>query len=490
MTRAPRRGRALAAGLVAGLLALTACTGSDPSPAPSSQSPVPPPAPSSAAGVTASPLGLEWDWPRADRYAGLLTDLRGGSRWYEMEWCLVEPQQGQRDWTAVDRNIARVRERGLEVFLKIRTGSCWATRPLPGGRARGPFSPSGAPVDEAVYTEFVRAVAQRYAPQGVRTYAIENEVNAEDFWAGTPEEYARIAEVGTAAVHSVDAGLRVADNGLSSTAYGVALAQQLLDQGRDEDAVRAYDQYYERRFARREEDFPRADNAEDLRRALATPQSQRNLRYVEVSVDLARRKVVDLYQLHLYERWTNAAPVVAYLRAAMADAVPIEAWEVGIFWPQQDPDFQVLADETAKMLASLFASGVQKALWLPAAFNPEGRGEEEVRWGLFEPDGAERPAANVLRVLAQATGGGVSSWAPVDRPGLTGAVLTGPAGALAILWSSAGDVPLELAPGTTVEKAGGGPAAAQVRAAQSTVGEAPLLLRNPAARGVDGLLAR
>jgi len=255
------------------------------------------------------------------------------------------------------------------------------------------------PADLGRYAQFVTDVVERYAPLGVHEYALENEVNAPGHWAGTPDEYVRLVTAGARAIHAADPTAKVADGGLGSTVYGGILAQQFLDQDRDADAVAAYEHYYARRFSVRSEQLPEVSDGRGLRTVLASDQAVRNRQYYDATVDLAKQGVIDVFQLHFYEGWDQAAAVVALVHAAGPARMPVEAWEVGQFWPDAPSDPAVHASETTKVVCALFYGGVDRVIWLPLGYNPAGRNPTELRFGLLDPDGKMRPAATALLAL-------------------------------------------------------------------------------------------
>jgi len=269
-------------------------------------------------------LGAKWDWGRADRFAPYLRRVPGGgATFYELVWCDVEPEPGRLDWSRADQVVRSTSQLGYSLYLKLRVGSCWATGGQAGDRRGGKGKTASAmPADPTAYQAWVRAAVQRYAPMGVREYAIENEVNGQGFWASSPADYQRLATLGAAAVREADPRALVVDAGISSTAYGVAIADELLRRGRAAEAVAAYQRYYQRRFDRRAHDFPEVGDPGELRVALQGQQAQRNLAFMAVANQLAERKVVDVRQLHFYEPWDNLPAVLAYLRGVLRPASP------------------------------------------------------------------------------------------------------------------------------------------------------------------------
>lgn len=339
------------------------------------------------------PYGLKWNWQHVGDLEDALASVAGGATFYEFEWCGIEPEQGERNWSEVDDVVASAQRLGYDVYLKIRTGSCWVNSATDEGAGDKSKTPSRFPDDPEEYEGFVAAVVERYEPRGVAAYAIENEPNATNFWRGTPEEYVELVRLGAEAVHRAAKGeVSVLDGGISSIGYGVAIASALLEQGRDADAVAFYDSYYARRFASETFVFPRVAGVAELRDVLSGMPAQRAIDYIEATARAMR--YVDAWQLHYYEPWQRLADVVGYIRSITSPVQTVEAWEVGIAWPGPSYDEDVAASETAELLGAGRALGIGRLIYLPAAWSPGSRGREIWR-GLWEPDGTPRPAAEV-----------------------------------------------------------------------------------------------
>jgi hypothetical protein len=404
-----------------------------------------------------NPLGMKWDWQRVDRYVPFLKRLSGGSTFFELVWCDVEREQGRRDWSRID-NVARSSQRlGYSLLLKIRVGSCWIT-----GGQRGTLrgaqrkTASAMPLDLNTYQAFVRQVVQRYSAMGVHEYAIENEPNARKFfWDDTPEQYERLVTLGASAVRSVDAHARVLDGGVSSTAYGTAIAERLLAKGDDAAAVAAYQRYYARYVEQGYGGYPRVRNVGELRAVLAGEGVRRDLGLLAVTQRLVKNKVVDAFQLHFYESSDNVPALLAYLRETLPRGFPVQAWEVGMFWPGAPDNEQAIAGEMARTVVSLLGGGVRPVIWLPLAFNPAGGGTE-VRFGLLDPDGRVRPAGDAMQRLATAAGQD-ASWRAVTTDIVSGVVFSRDGQRTVVLWSETGGVlPPPSQRGAKAEAIGGG----------------------------------
>jgi hypothetical protein len=435
--------RRLLAVVAASALLLAGCT-SDPEPAPA-----PEPKPSRtfqlpgkvASGATV--FGAHWDWNRYEQFVPYLKKLEGSSTYYELSWCDVEKTQGSPDWAALDRIAERSRELGIRLDLKIRIGTCWAT----GGTAQHVRGQAGKtesrmPLDLAAYQKFVGDLVKRYQPYGVTQYAIENEVNAQQYWAGTPAEYDSLVRAAASAVRKADPKARLVDSGISSVAIGMGVADRLLKAGQADAAVAAYQGYFARRVGTRGKQIPQVGDEAGLRSALANPVNVRNLAYVAATEKLLDDGVVQVRQLHFYEHPDGITPLLDYLKAETPAGVPVEAWEVGRFEKTADAQAATVAEEMTKVVSRLAAGGITEIVWLPLAYNPDNKAGAEVRYGLLDPDGAERQAGQALAGLASAARGATAT--PVSQDGLDGVAFSGGAGTKMVLWSASAPVPVDL----------------------------------------------
>jgi hypothetical protein len=312
------------------------------------------------------------------------------------------------------------------------------------------------PQDLGAYQAFVRDVVERYRPLGVRAYAIENEVNARNFWAGTPAEYEELLRLGSRAVHAADPRTQVLDSGIASPIYGTAIAARLLEQGRDGEAVAAYQRYY----ARRGSQYRPVETVEDLRTVLQRDLVRRGLDYLAATQRLARERVFDVYQLHFYEPWDNVPALLDYLHQTLPSTMPVEAWEVGMFWrdgpDQQRNDQRLRAGEAVKVVSLLLAGGVRRVTWLPTGAHDEGDGDGELHFGLLDGEGTLRPAGEAVRRLAASAAG--TTWKGVAA-GQTSGVAFGKGGKTTlVVWSDQGAVLRGAAPSNaTASTLGGAP---------------------------------
>src|SRR3712207_8925707 len=147
------------------------------------------------------------------------------------------------------------------------------------------------PADMAAYQAFVTTLVQRYKPYGVTQYAVENEVNAQQYWVGTPQQYEELVRAAASAIRQAGPAARVADSGISSVAMGMSVADRLLRAGQADAAVAAYRGYFARRTGTRGRQIPEVADEAGLRAALAHPTNVRNLEYLAATERLLDEKV-------------------------------------------------------------------------------------------------------------------------------------------------------------------------------------------------------
>ena len=111
--------------------------------------------------------------------------------------------------TPADRLVAAANARGIHLLAMVAYTPSWNR-------------PSGTtdhyqPTDPTAFAEFVRAAAQRYAPQGLHAWEIWNEPNMRDFWQPVPSvaRYTQLLKLGSAAIHSVDPAAFVVSGGVA-----------------------------------------------------------------------------------------------------------------------------------------------------------------------------------------------------------------------------------------------------------------------------------
>ena len=385
-------------------------------------------------GPGAADIGIKWNWnlaPPID-YA---SRIGWGDTFLEIEWCAVRGLEESRRFATVDRLLTRADEMGYRMMLKIRVGSCHGEGAVFDPAEGSSKQASSFPDDPGAYQDFVRALVARYAPRGVRTWAIENEVDANNFWSGTPQEYVALVKLGAAAIKEADPKATILDAGISSTGNGVAIAGELLDAGHEQEALSFYQAYYARRQdgpAR----FSAVDSVGQLRALVGQGRAKRVREMVGATWDAVNTGGVTAYQLHFYENPALLPDVLDFIDAHLAVRVPVQAWEVGSAWPGPTYTAQGQAAEVATLLGILFARRISPVVYLPLAYTP-GPGKAEVFRGLVAPDGQELPAGEVYRRFAAAAKAS-TDVTELNVAGGGGVLFLAPDRSLAVVWPNAG----------------------------------------------------
>ncbi len=417
---------------------LTACDGETITPGPttatsSGSQPVATPA---ALEGGAADLGIKWNWNLKPPLQ-FAQQVGWGETFFEVEYCAVRELPQARRYAQVDRLVGQAQQMGYRMMLKIRVGSCAGGSaeldPAEGTRKR----PSTFPDDPAAYTAFVKDLVARYQAKGVKIWAIENEVDANNFWSGTPQQYVDLVALASGAIREADPQAIVLDAGISSTGYGVALAGELLDAGKEDEALALYQQWYERRLQGASSRFPRVESVAALRTLLADGRAKRVREMVAANWQAVNAGGVSAYQLHFYENPTLLPTLLDYIRRHLTRPLPIQGWEIGTAWPGSAYTPEQHGAETAQMLATLLRERVSPVVYLPLAYTPGGATKEEIFRGLVSPDGAVQPAGEVYAALAAATKTSTAIH-EIDFATGSGTLIEGPSASYAVVWPKAG----------------------------------------------------
>jgi hypothetical protein len=149
-----------------------------------------------------------------------------GTERMEIAWDLIEPQQGQYDFTLPDRKVLAAARAGIDVLALIVRCPGWA--------ARQPGSVFSPPRDPADYAAFAKVLIARYGPNGelwrahpevkprpVRAWQIWNEPNISVYWTQQPfmRGYARLLNSAYAAIKRADPKATVVMAGLANFSW-------------------------------------------------------------------------------------------------------------------------------------------------------------------------------------------------------------------------------------------------------------------------------
>lgn len=340
--------------------------------APSARAEASGPNPNSPFGVAGA---MRWpDWGTFDRPASAILDT--GASWAREDfvWGLIEPRENAFDWTATDRIVANLSQRGISILGIISYGTNWASPAKEDDASSSPVS--FYPPDNGKYYWFVRALVARYKAQ-IHYWEVWNEPNSDTFWKPKPDahQYADLLKTAYRAVKEADPSAKVVTGGTSGNAVPFL-----------EDLVR----------------FGAGDSFDILGlHPYAVPLNPAQGR-IESRPDVHRLVQVELlkYRAFLQRHGYNR---------------PMWITEMG--WPAHDwkLDDQTQADYLAQAYAQVLASGlVERVFWY--SFKDESASPDQswglVGWGGGKTDLAARRAsfaayATSARALAGTTAKGM-----------------------------------------------------------------------------------
>jgi hypothetical protein len=189
-----------------------------------------------AEGFYDAPAGLCDDYPeetttpaKIQRDFAALTET--GSRVFRfgVGWDGIEEQEGRYDFRFWDEIIDTAQKRGITAIPYLCYTPAWAGAGADDAWRRPPR-------DLEAFGRFARAVAARYKGR-VRSWELWNEPDLEDYWRGSPDDYARMVTYAAAEVRRADPGALVVLGGMAKGKgpFAEALFQR-LDVGRHFDA--------------------------------------------------------------------------------------------------------------------------------------------------------------------------------------------------------------------------------------------------------------
>lgn len=129
----------------------------------------------------------------------------------DIDWSLVEPVAGQRDWLAMDRVVRAVADHHMCVLGLVTYTPAWAAVEHP-----GPLDSRFRPRDPAQFAEFAGAAAVRYR-DAIAVWEVWNEPNNVDFFKPAPDvrSYGELLSAGYAAIKSANPTATVLSGGLA-----------------------------------------------------------------------------------------------------------------------------------------------------------------------------------------------------------------------------------------------------------------------------------
>lgn len=317
-------------------------------------------------------------------------------------WNILEPQKGNYRWDVLDNALGSLERCGVTNFgIHFQSRSRWATvQDCGGGDERSPISP---PRNMDDYYQVLFDLATHLKGR-VRRYSVENEASATWCSSSPIEIYFQMLDTAYEAIKAADPDAIVMDSGTGSNGFGFLIADTLLKEGRDQEAIQFVNEYYA--------NFPigrqpiHVSSAADIQQFIEDdPILQRVLEWMPM---LFANQSRDALQIHFYNGWQKLLPVIEWVRqqqqAAGVDRL-VELWELGYGWQNPDTlDRTAQAQDTVKLLAISAGEGSRFTIYWPLLDKVERRTP-----GLLYTSGELTPAGVAYRVTVQMLAGSTSA---------------------------------------------------------------------------------
>ncbi len=325
-----------------------------------------------------------------------------GGHWMRvpLDWRYIEPVDDEFNWnSALTTWLDEMDARSINASCVVAIGQMWASG-YPDGKGEWPSSP---PVDlqttfdpvfgySETYYDFIFNVCTFYRDR-IDRLTIENEVNTQEFWVGTMDEYRRVLATAAKAVEDAAPEILVFDSGLGSGSWGAAAAEWMHRSGDyTEDEVLAFvNEYYEYDvFAPFQ-----FNDYQELIFWLQQPFVQHNnkhVRYILATVP----PYIDGMNFKFTESHWLLPPLVDWMDAQLADfgySVPLKINNEGSNWPRAT-EFDE-GRNLFKLVVMSLSKGVEQTLWFPYS----NETTSTPRRGLYDETGARTKQADAFENL-------------------------------------------------------------------------------------------
>ncbi|MFB3881423.1 MAG: hypothetical protein ACE149_09165 [Armatimonadota bacterium] len=363
------------------------------------------PVPAEQVSVDGSPFGVFYGLTpaRGRPTTQYLREL--GAHWTRqtLDWQTVEPKRGDFRWGLVDATVELVdssQRAGypINILVTIRARAQWAA----GGRVARNREATRPPKNLQDYYRFVNAAVKR-ARGRVKYWQIENEVQYDVFWKGTPEQYLDLLRTGYRAVKDADPSAQVVLAGIGDVAWLTPMLRDEVLVGKGEQAMAQFDEWAAGNNSPQAKQRP-AD-PQQLLRGVRRYDKMSNFTHRLLQADAARS--FDVIDLHTYHPYTLVPAGVRWAQAVMARqgySKPIWITETSgpnypEMWPDQKEGERRQAEEVVKRYVLAIAAGAERVFWYvlqTPAHQAQGKWSHT---GLLRPDGSKRPAFSTLGLM-------------------------------------------------------------------------------------------
>ncbi|KKU92036.1 MAG: Beta-mannanase [Microgenomates group bacterium GW2011_GWA1_48_10] len=332
-----------------------------------------------------------------DKFCETLTTNGSTVNWLVLSWARIQPvNRNQWVWKQFDNWVDSYESCGQEIMVHLVSNASWATQPFPPDiKLSGNHSMPPKNWDD--YYKFVYEVTKHYKGK-ITHYSVENEAHWPGNWGASREDYTKLLQNASKAVHAADPNAVVTDAGMSYEGLGYLTANWLVNEGRNQEALDFANSY----TAHQEKagQTVHFNTIDELKQTLAAPGVQDTIAW-ENNI-FANHKYIDKLQIHNGAPWQNLEKVLEYLHTSLkgvGDDKPISWWEAWYGWrgaPGKGYDPDEHARELVRKMVIGFAGKVDRFVyWTMTDF-----AISEAHVGLIDNSGTPRPAAAAFKVIS------------------------------------------------------------------------------------------
>lgn len=392
-----------------------------------------------------SPFGLFYGLtpPRGRPTTQYLKEL--GAHWTRqtLDWQAVEPTRGAFRWGLVDATVQLVdaSERAgfpIHILVTIRARAPWAGG---GGRTARNQQATRPPANLQDYYRFVNAAVKR-ARGRIHYWQIENEVQYDVFWQGTPQQYLDLLRTGYRAVKDADPSAQVVLAGIGDLAWMTPMVRDEALVGKGDQALAHYNEWADRNNSPQARQRPA-----DARQLLAGV--RRYDKMSDFTLRLLRAdagRFFDIVDLHAYHPYQLIPAGVKWAQAVVAKqgySKPIWITETSgpnypEMWPTEKEGERRQAEEVVKRYVLAISVGVKQVFWYVLGTPQHQAQGEWSHTGLLRPDGSKRPAFGTFSLMTRMLDGASEVRTLKVAAGAQAFEFVRPQGSVYVLWSDRG----------------------------------------------------
>lgn len=334
------------------------------------------------------------------------------ARWLRSQtrWDNLEPKPSQYNWLPMDKLRRLASENNLGITLIIYTGQGWASYCDPSistlnKKTHCPPKDLSNVWDERygyskTYYNFVYNLA-KHLKGYINHFIIHNEVNSLRFWHAAVGQYLRLRKTAYKAIHDANPEAIVIDNGLASPVWGIAIVDDLLRQGKDNEAVDFGNSFFARQVS------SPFKTGEDILKHAEQKRGREKQRAMEFAREIFKEPAFDWFSFHFYDNVESLPQVISWIKEQMGkngyerSMIISECGYADSRGSLDDPLVQKkAARDLVKMHLIAFSQGILQLHWLPIQeeFPEAGKLNTNLK-GLFSKTGEIRPAGRAWKFL-------------------------------------------------------------------------------------------